>query len=175
MLRITIIIMSALILSACHEEDEDLNVTGMRPEYISYDELLVFEQQGPQEIVHAGKIMLYENYVFLGEINKGVHIIDISDTLNPVNISFLKIPGNKDVTGQDDRLYADNGPHLLILDITDIHHITMIGRSMNVFSPSEMYPREFAGYFECVNDAKGWVVGWEEGSLENPKCKTANM
>ena len=173
MYRISIFILVLFI--ACDEKHDDFSVTGMKPSYISYEALLEFEQQPPQAIVHAGKIMLYGNYVFLGEINKGVHIIDMSDTLNPVNISFLKIPGNKDVTGQDDRLYADNGPHLLTLDISDIHHITLIGRSMNVFKPSEMYPKEFSGYFECIDDARGWVVGWEEAGLENPKCKTANM
>src|SRR5215203_3518002 len=121
-----IIILLSFLSVACNEKHDDFNVTGMKPEYISYDALLEYEQQPPQAVEHAGQIFLYHNFVFLGEINKGIHIIDISDTLNPVNIYFLKIPGNKDVVAQNDRLYADNGPHLLTLDISDIHHITLI-------------------------------------------------
>jgi len=173
MLRFSIIIVSALLFASCKEKHDDFHVTGMRPEYISYDSLLVFEQLPPQTVVNAGQILLYQNYVFLGEINKGIHVIDMSDTINPINLSFLKIPGNKDVVAQDDRLYADNGPHLLTLDITDIHHITLVERALNVFRPSEMYPQNFSGYFECIDQSKGWVVGWEEASLDNPKCKTA--
>jgi hypothetical protein len=171
MYRISIFILVLFI--ACNEKHDDFSVTGMKPSYISYEALLEFEQQPPQAILNAGQILLYHNFVFLGEINKGIHIIDMSDTLNPVNFSFLKIPGNKDVVAQNDRLYADNGPHLVTLDITDIHNITLIERSLNVFRPSEMYPQEYSGYFECVNETKGWVTGWEEASLDNPKCKTA--
>jgi len=173
MRRFTIFILAAILFTSCKKKEYDLQFTGMKPSYISYDELLVFEQLPAQAVENAGEIMLYQNYVFLGEINKGIHIIDISDTLNPVNISFLKIPGNKDLVAQADRLYADNGPHLLTLDISDVYHITLIGRSMNVFRPAEMYPKEYSGYFECVDESKGWLVSWEEANLHNPKCKTA--
>lgn len=173
MSRISIFIFISLFIVACNKKHDDFHVDGMKPTYISYDALLDFEQLPPQSVENAGQILLYHNYVFLGEINKGIHVIDMSDTLHPVNISFLKIPGNKDEVAQDDRLYADNGPHLLTLDISDIHHIILIERAMNVFSPSEMYPLNYSGYFECVDQTKGWVMGWEEASLDNPKCKTA--
>src|SRR6188768_1249290 len=166
MYRISILIYALFLFASCNEKHDDFNVTGMKPEYISYDALLEFEQQPAQAVVHAGQILLYQNYVFLGEINKGIHIIDMTNTLNPVNIYFLKIPGNKDVVAQNDRLYADNGPHLLTLDISDIHHITLIERAMNVFRPSEVYPQEYSGYFECIDEKKGWVTGWHEASLD---------
>jgi hypothetical protein len=170
--RLSILILLFLFAS-CNKKHDDFNVTGMKPTYISYNDLLQFEQQPPQPVLNAGQILLYHNYVFLGEINKGIHVIDMTDTIHPVNIYFLKIPGNKDEVAQNDRLYADNGPHLLTLDISDIHHITLIERAMNVFRPSEMYPLDYSGYFECVDESKGWVVDWEEASLDNPRCKTA--
>jgi hypothetical protein len=162
-----------VIFAACNKQHDDLHVTGMKPDYISYDALLEFEQQPSQAVVNAGEIHLYHNFVFLGEINKGIHVIDMTDTLNPINFSFLKIPGNKDFVTQNDRLYADNGPHLLTLDISDIHNVTLVERAMDVFNPAEMYPLEYSGYFECIDESKGWVVGWQESSLDNPKCKTA--
>ena len=166
-------ILLLFIFASCEKHHDHYIFTGMKPTYISSDALLEFEQQPPHAVEHAGQILLYHNYVFLGEINKGIHIIDITDTLNPVNIYFLKIPGNKDVVAQNDRLYADNGPHLVTLDISDIHHITMIERAMNIFHPSERYPQDYSGYFECIDESKGWVMGWEQASLDNPKCKTA--
>ena len=133
--------------------------------------MLIYQQLPPQPIVNAGKVLLYNNYLFLGEVNKGIHVIDVSDTLHPQKLSFLKIPGNKDLTAQSNRLFADNGPHLVILDISNIHQITLVNRQLQVFRPSEFYPQDYTGYFECADYEKGWVVSWESVMLDNPQCK----
>jgi hypothetical protein len=159
-----------LFFSACVEE-EDLTIGGMQPAYISYDDLLHFDQLPPQPIVNAGKLMIYNNYLFLNEINKGVHVIDISDTLNPQKIYFLDIPGNKDIVAQNSLLYADNGPHLLTLDISNINQVTLVSRQMNAFHPSEYFPPDYAGYFECADYSKGWLISWHTAVLTNPACK----
>src|SRR5215210_6466841 len=44
-----------------------------------------------------GKIFVSGNYIFLNEINKGVHIIDNSNPGSPVNKYFIAIPGNLDL------------------------------------------------------------------------------
>lgn len=159
-----------LALTSCVDED-DLNVSGKKPVYIAVNELMQFEQLPPQPIVEAGKIMLYQNYLFLGDVNHGIHVYDMSDTLHPQKIYYLKIPGNKDMTSQNDRMYVDNGPHLLILDISNIHNIVLVDRQMNVFHPSETYPKEYSGYFECFDENLGWLIGWEDAQLTNPECK----
>ena len=169
MKRNTITILFLLLIAGCCSE-EDIEVSGKQPVYISYTHLLQYEQQPPQPVVNAGKVMVYSNYLFLGEVNKGIHIIDISDTINPQKISFLKIPGNKDMVAQSARLYADNGPHLLILDLSDINHITLIKREENWFQPSEYFPAEYNGYFVCADYTKGWVTGWVNSTLQNPEC-----
>ena len=28
----------------------------------------------------------------------------------------------------------------------------------------------YNGFFECANEAEGVVIGWEEATLNNPKC-----
>lgn len=105
------------------------------------------------------------------EVNKGVHVIDVSDTTNPQKISFLNIPGNKDITSQNNYLYADNGPDLLVLDLSDMNNIKLITRQKNIFKPSEFYPPGYKGFFECADYANGWVVAWETAELNNPECR----
>ncbi len=170
MKKLCLILLFGGLFAGCNNK-QDTEVEGMKPVYISSYELLQYQQVPPQPIVKAGKIMLYNNYLFLGEINKGIHVIDISDTLNPLKIWFLKIPGNKDIVAQNNRLYADNGPHLLTLNISDINHITLVERQLNIFQPSETYPLDYDGYFECFDETKGWLIEWQKTLIENPQCK----
>jgi len=166
-----LVLLLVLTLVSCVEPDEETpDVNGMQPIYIPYGELYRFSQQPPQPIVNAGKIMVYNQYLFLGEVNRGVHIIDISDTLNPYKVSFLSIPGCKDVAAQNNRLYTDNGPDLLILNIENINNVTLVQRKKDYFQPSEYFPSDYSGPFECVDYSLGWVGGWRQTMLNEPKC-----
>ena len=159
-------------LIICCGKQIDYNVQGLKPIYMSIAQLQNFQQIAPQPIQNSGKSLLYNQYLFLSENNKGIHVIDISDTLNPQKISFLQIPGNKDMSAQENRLYADNGPDLLVLDIAQINQITVVKRIKNSFLPSEYSPADFSGYFECADYSNNkWLVGWQEAALINPKCK----
>jgi hypothetical protein len=159
------------ILISCGKQI-DYKVNGMKPVYISMSQLQNFQQISPQPIQNSGKSLLYNQYLFLSENNQGIHIVDISDTLHPAKISFLQIPGNKDMSAQNDRLYADNGPDLLVLDISQINQIKLVQRIKNSFLPSEYSPSDYSGYFECADYSNGkWLIGWQETQLLNPKCK----
>ena len=48
-------------------------------------------------MTETGKIYVAGNYVFVNEYHEGVRVVDISDLDNPVNVSFVPIPGNVDV------------------------------------------------------------------------------
>lgn len=166
-----ILFLEMLLFASCTVDKNDDEMPGMKPVYVSYNELLDYAQLPPQPVVNAGRIMVYQQYLFLGEINKGIHIIDISDTLNPVKISYLKIAGAKDFSAQNDRLYTDNGPHLLILNIENILQVSLARRKLNHFQPSEFYPEDYSGPFECADYSKGWLTGWINTTIVNPKCR----
>ena len=83
----------ATIIISCGKQT-DYNVQGLKPIYMPIAQLQNFQQIAPQPIQNSGKSLLYNQYLFLSENNKGIHVIDISDTLNPQKISFIKIPGN---------------------------------------------------------------------------------
>ena len=77
-----------------------------------------------QEIAATGKIYLYKNFIYLNEPGKGVHIIDNSDPSQPVNFSFLPIPGNIDIAIKDNYLYADHTailPYLTSVILQTLH------------------------------------------------------
>src|SRR5215212_5820792 len=72
-----------------------------------------------KEVQNPGKIYFYGKYIFLNEIDKGIHIIDNSDPASPRNIAFIDIPGNMDIAVKGNVLYADLYSDLVTIDITN--------------------------------------------------------
>jgi hypothetical protein len=90
------------------------------------------------EIKAPGKLFIKGNYIFLNEINKGVHIIDNSNPSAPVNKAFINIPGNIDIAVKGNILYADLYTDLLAIDISDPMNVVTKKIVDNVF-PSRYY------------------------------------
>jgi hypothetical protein len=122
----------------------------------------------PQELDTPGKIYIKDNYLFINEVNKGIHIHDNSDPAQPVNLGFISIPGNKDLAIKDDILYADSYTDLVAIDISNPAAAVEVDRINDVFP---YYPEEGAwdmGFYysyttyEEVDPEKGLVIGWEK-------------
>ena len=92
---------------------KDKIVTGWKPVYMSSDSLYDIRNLPPRQIVNSGSIYSWNNYLFVNEMNKGIHVIDQTNPSNAVNISFIQIWGNKNFTVYDSVLYADNGSDLI--------------------------------------------------------------
>ncbi len=92
----------------------------------------------PVPIENAGKIYLYGNYIFLNELNKGVHIIDNSIPAAPVNRAFIAIPGNIDIAVKGSILYADMFTDLLAIDISNPLQIKLESVRNDIF-PERRY------------------------------------
>ena len=60
-----------------------------------------------QSVEAAGKIYIKGNFIYLNEVDKGIHIIDNSNPSSPTQVAFLNIPGNLDVAVRGKTLYAD--------------------------------------------------------------------
>lgn len=90
------------------------------PVYKSLDELrAAVKREAPRNIEEPGKIYLYGSYIFLNEINKGVHVIDNSNPSAPNKLAFINIPGNLDIAVKGNILYADSYIDLVALDISN--------------------------------------------------------
>ncbi|TKC02026.1 LVIVD repeat-containing protein [Pedobacter cryotolerans] len=86
-----------------------------------------------QTATKAGKIYIYNDYLFINEPNKGIHIYNNSNPNNPINTGFLQIPGNIDLAVHNNILYADSYIDLLAFDITTINNIKLVKRTPEVF------------------------------------------
>jgi len=110
-------------------------------------------------ISNPGKIYMYGNYIFLNEVNKGVHIIDNSNPANPVIRSFINIPGNVDIAVKGSALYADLYTDLVVVDISDPLNATLKKVVPKIF-PERVYAAGF------VQDSTKVIVGWTERKIK---------
>jgi len=127
-----------------------------------------------------GKIYLHENYIFVNEVNKGIHIFDNTNPSSPVPMSFLEIGGAMDMAVKDQTLYVDNYIDLVSINIADISNPQFCGRVENVFpaeGPMEdgkilvAYDLEdVTEKVTCADDSwRTWAVTIEdEPEFENP-------
>ena len=110
-------------------------------------------------ITNPGKIYMYGNYIFLNEVNKGVHIIDNSNPANPVIKAFINIPGNVDIAVKGSTLYADLYTDLVVVDISDPLNATLKKVVPKIF-PERVYASGF------VVDSTKVIVGWTERKIK---------
>ena len=151
-------------------------VEGYRPVYIPKDQAKVIKTLPPQDVTTQGKIYVKDAYIFIGDVNLGIHIVDNSDPRNPQKIAFIQIYGNHDIAIKENILYADNIEDLVALNISDINNPALVKRIEDVYEePNQFYPENlpFYTYFECADSDKGYVIGWIPDMIENPECYTS--
>ncbi|WP_420150609.1 hypothetical protein [Spirosoma sp.] len=140
-----------------------------RPVYAPYSDIRMVETLGPQPLKNAGKIYVKDNYLFVNEVGNGIHVIDNRDPQKPVNLSFISIPGNQELSVKDSTLYADNVLDLVALNIADPRNVRLVKRIENAFE-YPAYPLATNVRFECVDRERGVVIRWEKAPVENPQC-----
>jgi hypothetical protein len=111
------------------------------------------KSNSPQEIVNPGKIVLLGNYIFLNEVDKGIHVIDNSNSASPRNTAFIDIPGNMDLALKGNTLYADLYTDLVTLDISDPLNVVVKKYNEGVF------PYRYYGY-GFYNDSTRIITDW---------------
>ena len=84
-IRLGILILLFSMMQSC-ERDEI--VDGMRPIYLQEKDLLKVKSTEPAAFENLGKIGAKDNYLFINEKFKGIHVIDNTDPANPVKKFF---------------------------------------------------------------------------------------
>lgn len=87
----------------------------------------------PRELENPAKLYIKDNYLFISEAKKGIHIINNANPSNPVKISFLEIPGVVDMAVKNNTLYVDSYMDVVALDITNPTDVKEVGRQRNIF------------------------------------------
>ena len=130
---------SLMILTSCVRDTVTESYTFFRPVYKTRDEVkTAIRNDNNEEIRVPGKIYIKGNYLFLNELNKGVHVIDFSNPAAPVKKGFIHIPGNVDMAVRGNFLYADCYTDLMTIDITDPTAVKLVNYIEGVF-PHRVY------------------------------------
>ncbi len=164
--------LACIIFWQCDQED-DINKQGIvkayKPIYATNLEISNVAFEGPRKLLKPAKIYIKGNYLYINEYNEGVHIYNNIDPEKPVALGFIKIRGNQDIEIKENILYADNGLDLIAIDISNQETAKVVKRIEKVF-PNSSYPPFQNVKFECIDESKGVVVGWELSDVANPKC-----
>lgn len=160
-----LLFVASLGLLSCEKKDNDKynDYLVARPLKVSKTEFKNgVDIVAPMPIEESGKIYAYQNFIFVNDKYRGVHVIDNSDPSAPKKISFIKIAGNVDISVKDDYLYADSITDLVVLDITDVNNIRIVNRLDNVLHGNIVWPAE-AEIFEGteIDYENEIIVGWE--------------
>lgn len=167
---ITIVVM----LSSCFKEEHvGFQGFGKKPIYKAIEELEAITNLSPQIVQQSGPIFLLDSLFFMTEYKKGIHIYNIADSTQIRSLTFIQIPAVTDFTIENNYLYADSWRDLVTIDISDLYNIKLLSRQENVFEPL-LYPALYNGFFECVDESRGAIVGWEDVFLENVNCEIFN-
>ena len=159
-LQVIVITCTLLFLSACSKDNNGKKTqtyTIYSPVYKAKTDVLAsINGVSSTAIEHAGKLYIKDNFIYLNEVNKGIHIIDNSNAAHPVQIAFLAIPGNLDIAIKGNTLYADMYNDLLALDIIDPHHAKISSTLSNFFTG-----RAYVNGYAANTDAQV-AVDWNE-------------
>ncbi|HLO79324.1 MAG TPA: hypothetical protein VK166_00110 [Chitinophagaceae bacterium] len=109
-----------LLFTGCLNDDVVRKYSFYRPVYKTTAEARAeIRSSEPISLSQPGKIYYKNGYVFLNELYKGVHVIDIRNINQPRVVSFVKIPGCVDMAVRGNILYADMYTDLVALDISN--------------------------------------------------------
>lgn len=86
-----------------------------------------------QQLKNPGKIYVGNDYILVGEEGEGIHIFDNSNMTNPIRLSFIQIPFNKEFFVKDNVIYAESLYDFLKIDITNVYQPQLISRAKEVF------------------------------------------
>lgn len=95
-------------------------------------------------VENPGKINIRGNYIFLNEVDRGIHVINNANPSQPQHVAFIDIPGNMDMAVKGNILYADLYTDLVAIDITDPLNAKLMKTVEGVF-PHRYWGGGFAG------------------------------
>lgn len=134
------------------------------PVYMSYQRLRdAVGVEPPRSPDRIGRLYLYGDYVFLNEKNEGIHVIDNQDPAVPVNVGFIRVPGNTELAIRGNYLYADSYVDLVTLDLNDLNNVHLVDRQVDIF-PYDAFqniPNNISFSGSDINIRDGVVVSYK--------------
>jgi len=152
-----------LPLSGCDKSNGAKRYAYYEPIYTSRaDALARINGNTAEGIDSAGKIYINGNYIFLSDVDKGIHVFDNRNPSHPVKVAFLSIPGNQDIVVKGNTLYADMYDALLAVDISDLRHVKVTRQLEHLF-----IMRAYVNGYGMPKDSV--ITGWTKKYSETPR------
>ncbi len=149
-----------LILSSCEDKRLQTYLANV-PVYLSYEDLRSsFNVSGEQALEQPGKIYFKDDYMYINEYRKGIHVVDLSDPANPEKKAFIEIPGNVDMSIRNDVLYAESYVDLVLIDVSDPSDPTFIRRIEDLFE-YVIPPYDYDYPLDEIDQEKGVITEFE--------------
>jgi hypothetical protein len=135
---------------------------GYAPVYLSYADLrsAVVQEQNI-DLKNPGKIYFKDNYIFIVEELKGIHVFDNTDPASPVKKTFIRLPGVVDISISGTIMYADSYVDIVMLDLENIDNIHEVSRMKDILpyivpeTADNKFPKGF------VDKENGVVIEWK--------------
>lgn len=161
---ISIILLWVFSFASCEPDNGVYGYSDYKPILAQRSELdALVVLQPPKEIDSTKNFYLYQDYLFLIEINSGIHVIDNTDISNPTNIAFISTPyiTGADLSIYNDYLYINQGVDMLIIKFVSSTEIEFIGRVENAFL--EITPDELPLQDKYIDNRPDntIAIGWE--------------
>jgi len=151
---IFLLISISMFFSSCLKDKCHRTYTMYLPVYHTTAEVRAnIKSNAPRALERPGKIYIRGPYIFLNEMDKGIHVIDNSNPAAPKNVSFITIPGNIDLAVIGNTLYADSYTDMVTLDISDPLHVAAKKFTDDAF-PFRRYTNGF------IADTNKVIVDW---------------
>lgn len=150
-------IASMAILSGCIKDQcKSTNMyTYYKPVYKTTAEVRAnIKSNAPRDIEQPGKLYIMGSYIFLNEIDRGIHVINNSNPASPQRVAFIDIPGNMDLAVKGTTLYADLYTDLVAIDISNPMNVVLKKVVEGVF------PRRYY-YSSFMPDSTRIIADWE--------------
>jgi hypothetical protein len=158
---ISILAFNVLLFTSC-DDTTYREYEGYAPVYLTYADLrssVKIEQN--VDLENPGKIYYKDNFIFIVEELKGIHVYDNTDPSSPVKKAFLNLPGVVDMSVSGYILYADSFVDLVMIDVQNIDNIREVARVKDILpytvtpAPDDDYP------MALVDEEKGVVIDWD--------------
>lgn len=151
----------SIIFYSC-EDTTIREYTGYAPVYLSFKDLRAsVVQEQNVDLKNPGKIYFKDNYIFIVEELKGIHVFDNTNHSSPVQKTFIKIPGVVDISISGSIMYADSYVDIVAIDVENIDNIHEVGRINDILPytiPATADSQFPTGY---VDKDKGVVIDWK--------------
>lgn len=153
--KLLTVIAASLMLASCVKDKCTRTYTYYQPVYKTTAEVRAnIKSNAARAVERPGKLFIRGNYIFLNEVDRGIHIIDNANPAAPKNVAFIDIPGNVDVAVKGNTLYADLYVDMVTIDITNPLQVSVKKIIENAF-PFRRYSNGF------VADSNKVIVDWE--------------